>query len=179
MLLLEVESWAHSHRAVAVASLLYAVGLHLRSKFVSVCSCLTRERYESAETTGLRNELRVLLRKFEKSALGVCTSNRGYLHQVVLFDNLVLSESQLGANGVAIEGAEVSVGYMRLGFVTMIEATGKHLLCEGHEVRGGIQVPVLVGPEPACAADSSLNFVDNQINSKLFRQLAQALAKFI
>ena len=99
-------------------------GFHLRSKFVSVCSCLTRVRYESTETTGLRNKLRVLFRKFEKSALGVCTSNHGYLSQVVLFDNLVLSESQLGANGVTIKGAEVSVGYMRLGFVTMIEATG-------------------------------------------------------
>lgn len=73
----------------------------------------------------------------------------------------------------------MSVGHIWLSFVSMVEATGEHLLCEGHKIGRGIQVPVLVRPELSRAADSSLNFVDNHVDSKFFGQRAQALAKFI
>ena len=155
------------------------MGLQLQSKFVPMCRCFTREGNESAQATCLLNELRILFLELDKSALSVCASHRGQLLESVFFDKLVLDKSELGAHRVAIEGAEVSVGYLWLSFMSMVEATGEHFLRKGYEIRGGIQVPVLVGPELARAANSSLNFVDNHVESKFFGQCAQALGEFI
>lgn len=80
-----------------------------------------------------------------------------------------------GAHGVAHPGVELAVGLVGpQGRVAVVEAGGLGLFGKGDNVRGVLQVPVVVGPELAGGADARLDLVDDEEHVVLPGQLAQA-----
>jgi len=59
----------------------------------------------------------------------------------------------------------VSEGLLYPSVMVVVEATREHLLRKSDEIRRTVQVPMLVGPELASAADTGLNFIDNHVDS--------------
>lgn len=77
-----------------------------------------------------------------------------------------------GADGVAHPGVELAVGLVGpQGRVAVVEAGGLGLLGEGDNVRGVLQVPVVVGPELAGGADARLDLIDDEQHVVLLGQL--------
>ena len=108
----------------------------------------------------------------------IFTSLDGEGSKFVLSDDIVLVGSQDGSHRVSGVGAVVPVGERRLCVVVMVETAGEHLLGKGHEIGPFPQIPLLVGPEGARLTNTSLHLVDNEVDSKLFGDVLEALSEF-
>lgn len=98
--------------------------------------------------------------------------------QFVLFDNFVLRCGQDGPDRISHERVHMTEWGDHARILVVVEATREHLLGESHEVWSLPQVPLLVGPEGASLANSSLNFIDDEIDSQLFSDILETLSEF-
>ena len=99
------------------------------------------------------------------------------LVKVVSLEDFVLGCGELSTHRVSKEGVEMSVWLHDLRVVVMVESAGEHLFGEGDEIGRALKVPVLVGPELARGADSSLNLINDHVDAELFGESAESTGK--
>lgn len=86
-------------------------------------------------------------------------SKRHVVEQVLLLDDVDDLSQQQVLGWVSQPGVEDPVRSTWPELLLVEEAPRHHLLAEGHYISWVVQAPVLVGPELARTASSSLNFI--------------------
>jgi len=116
----------------------------------------------------------VLLCQALDAGIEVVTYLGGVLDKVQALDLLDDAAEEDGAGWVAHPGVELTVWLVgaQLG-VAVVVAGRLGLLGEGHHVRWGREVPVLVSPELAGCADTGLHLVDDEQDVVLLGKLAE------
>lgn len=107
--------------------------------------------------------VRVLLSQAIQSIVQVLPHPRRVLHQLQSLNLLDDGPEKDGPGRIAHPGVELTIRLVRpqLG-VAKVEAGRLRLLGEGHHVRRGGQIPMVVGPELAGRAHARLDLVDDE-----------------
>lgn len=106
-----------------------------------------REGQVSAHSAHILDELGVFLLDFKHTVHEVVAHLDDTLLEVLTKDDLVLGGRELGTYGVAEESVKVPVWLLKLRVRSVVEAAREHFLGKSDEVRGCVEVPVLVCPE--------------------------------
>lgn len=111
-----------------------------------------------------------------KLAIQVVTDLGGVVHEVEALDFANYAAEEQGFGWVTHPGVELTVRLVGTQFLGAVVITSSlSLFGEGNHVGRVLEVPVLVSPEFAGGANTSLNLVDNQENIVLAGQSAQLL----
>lgn len=117
----------------------------------------------------------VLLREARETRVEVVTRGGGVLDQTEALNLLDDGTEDDGTRRVTHPGIELTVRLVGTQLrVAVVEAGRLRLLGEGHNVRRGLEVPVVVGPELARGANTGLHLVNDEEDVVALRDLAQA-----
>ncbi|KAI6757188.1 hypothetical protein HG531_003013 [Fusarium graminearum] len=131
-----------------------------------------------ALTTKVLNLAWVLLAKTLKVLEKLVTNLCGVVDEIVLVDLINDGLEEDSASRVTHPCVELTVRLVGTnGRVSIVETGGLGLLREGHNIRGALEVPVLMSPELACSANTSLDLVHDKENVVLLGQSAQLAEK--
>ena len=178
MVLLEGKHGSQANRAGTASTNVDTKGLGLGEELVSLGAVKGNEG-ALALTTEVLEVFGVLGGEALDLAVEVVTDAGGVVDEVVALNLLDNGAEDEGASRVAHPGVELAVrlvGTEILGGVVV--AGGLGLLGEGDDVRGVLEVPVLVGPEFASSTDTGLDLVGDEEDIVLAGQGAELLEEF-
>lgn len=174
VVLLEGQHRTQTHGAGATAANVDAKLLGLGEELVAL-GVVKGDESALALAAEVLEVLGVLLLQALELGVEVVANLGGVVDEVEALNLANDGAEEQGADGVAHPGVELAVGLVGpQGRVAVVEARGLGLLGEGDNVRGVLQVPVVVGPELAGGADARLDLVDDEEHVVLLGQLAQA-----
>ena len=134
MFLFKVQSGSDSQDVRGERSGVNAGCFHGFDQSVSLSHALTSESLHEAYSTRVLHQLGEFLRQLLNALEEISSCRLGVFGKFIFLNQFVLGRSQMDADGVTEVGVVMSHWRGHLGLGSVVEATGVHLLREGHEV---------------------------------------------
>ena len=171
MLLLKVERRAQPHGSSATPSAIHSFLAQRMNETVPQFHCLAVESQVSSLTPYIADEIGVLSGQLLEFSLKVSARLPAVVSQTIFRNDFILLGGEDGAHRVAQERVHVAERGDHTRILVVVEPAREHLFGEGDKIGCLSQIPLLMGPERARLAHTSLHLVHNEVDAEIFRDI--------